>query len=266
MTYRAPVTEMRFLLDHVLGAGRLAETERFAEATPETVEAILDGAAKLSEDVLAPLRRAGDLQPARLENGVVRTTPGFPEAYRAIAEGGWIGIAANPEFGGMGLPMTLVTCVNEMMSASNMALGLCPLLTLGQIEALEHHAEDALKALYLPKLVAGEWTGTMNLTEPQAGSDVGAVRTKAEPNGDGTYAVSGQKIFISWGDHDVAENVCHLVLARLPDGAPGTKGISLFIVPKRIPDADGRPGVANGVRVVSLEHKMGIHGSPTCVM
>ena len=266
MTYRAPVSEMRFLLDHVLGAGRLAETERFAEATPETVEAVLGEAARLAEDVLAPLRRAGDLEPARLENGVVRATPGFAAAYRTLAEGGWVGIAADPEHGGMGLPVVLLTCLNEMCSGANLALSLCPLLTQGQIEALEHHAPEAVRATFLPKLVAGDWTGTMNLTEPQAGSDVGAVRTRAEPNGDGTYAVSGQKIFISWGDHDVAENVCHLVLARLPDGAPGTRGISLFLVPKFVPDADGRPGVANGVRALSLEHKMGLHGSPTCVM
>ena len=248
MTYRAPVSEMRFLLDHVLDADRLAATERFAEATPETVEAILGEAAKLAEDVLAPLRRAGDLEPARLENGVVRTTPGFAEAYRALAEGGWVGIAADPEFGGMGLPVVLLTCLNEMCSGANLALGLCPLLTQGQIEALEHHAPDEVKARFLPKLVEGSWTGTMNLTEPQAGSDVGAVRTRAEPDGDGTYKVTGQKIFISWGDHDVAENVCHLVLARLPDASPGTKGISLFLVPKLLPDAEGRPGVANGVQ------------------
>jgi acyl-CoA dehydrogenase len=266
MSYRAPVAEMRFLLDRVLGAGRLAETERFAEATPETVEAVLGEAARLAEDVLAPLRRAGDLAPARLENGVVRTTPGFAEAYRALAEGGWVGIAAAPEFGGMGLPVVLLTCLNEMCSGANLALGLCPLLTQGQIEALEHHAPDEVKARFLPKLVEGRWAGTMNLTEPQAGSDVGAIRTRAEADGDGTYKLTGQKIFISWGDHDVAENVCHLVLARLPDAAPGTKGISLFLVPKLLPDAEGRPGVANGVRALSLEHKMGLHGSPTCVM
>ncbi len=266
MTYRAPVSEMRFLLDHVLGADRLAGTERYAEATPETVEAILGEAAKLAEEVLAPLRRAGDLEGARLENGVVRATPGFAEAYGRLAEGGWVGIAADPEHGGMGLPVILLTCLNEMCSAANIALSLAPLLTQGQIEALEHHAPDAVKAVFLPKLVAGAWTGTMNLTEPQAGSDVGAIRTRAEANGDGTFAVTGQKIFISWGDHDMAENVCHLVLARLPDAVPGTRGISLFLVPKFVPDEDGRPGVANGVRALSLEHKMGLHGSPTCVM
>jgi alkylation response protein AidB-like acyl-CoA dehydrogenase len=261
MTYRAPLAEMRFVLDKVLDAGRLAETERFAEASPETVEAVLSEAARLAEDVLAPLRRAGDLEPARLENGLVRTTPGFAAAYAALAEGGWVGLAASPAHGGMGLPMTVATCVNEMFAGANLALSLCPLLTQGQIEALEHHASDEIKARVLPNLVAGRWTGTMNLTEPQAGSDVGAVRTRAEARGDGTYAITGQKIFISWGDHDVAENVCHMVLARLPDAPPGTRGISLFLVPKLLPD-----GVANAVRAISLEHKMGLHGSPTCVM
>src|SRR5690606_4325308 len=162
------------------------------------------------------------------------------------------GLSATPDHGGMGLPLTLNTVMNEMMSGANLALQLCPLLSQGQIEALEHHASDALKELYLPKLISGEWTGTMNLTEPQAGSDVGALRTKAEDNGDGTFAITGQKIFITWGDHDVAENVCHLVLARLPDGAPGTRGISLFMVPKLIPDAAGNPGERNSLRVVSL--------------
>ncbi len=266
MSYTAPVAEMRFLIDEVLGGARLAETARFAEATPETVEAILTGAARLAEEVMAPLRRAGDLEPARLENGVVRTTPGFAEAYRAIAEGGWVGLTADPQYGGMGLPMILLTCVNEMMAGANLALSLAPLLTHGAIEALQAHGDEALKALCLPKLASGEWTGTMNLTEPQAGSDVGALRTRAEPNGDGSFAVTGQKIYITWGDHDVAENICHMVLARLPDAAPGTKGISLFMVPKYLPDEAGRPGRANSLRAVSLEHKMGLHGSPTCVM
>jgi hypothetical protein len=266
MPYRAPVSEMRFLLERVLGAERLAGTARFAEATPDTMEAILTEAARLAEDVLAPTRRAGDLHPARLENGVVRASPGFAEAYGAFAAGGWVGMAADPAHGGMGLPVTLTTCVNEMASAANLALSICPLLTQGQIEALEHHASDAMKAVYLPRLASGEWTGTMNLTEPQAGTDVGAVRARAEPDGEGGFAVTGQKIYISYGDHDMAANVCHLVLARLPDAPEGTRGISLFLVPKRIPDAEGRPGVANRVRVISLEHKLGLHGSPTCVM
>ena len=266
MPYRAPLADVRFILDHVVPVAAVAATERFAEATPDLAEAVLTEAARLCDTVMAPLRRAGDQTPARLENGVVRSTPGFAEAFRQIADGGWIGVSAPAEYGGMGLPQMLNMAIHDMMSGANLALELNPLLTQGQVEALEHHASDAIKALYLPKLISGEWSGTMNLTEPQAGSDVGALRTKAEPNGDGTHAVTGQKIFISWGDCDMTENVCHLVLARLPGARPGTKGISLFLVPKFIPDENGRPGRRNGVNVVSLEHKLGLHGSPTCVM
>jgi len=266
MPYRAPISDFRFVLDHVVNFGQVTATARFAEATPETVEAILTEAARLAENVLAPLQRAGDRNPARLENGVVRTSPGFAAGYRAIVEGGWVSIAASPEFGGMGLPMALTTAVNEMMGSACLSLQLNPLMTQGQIEALEHHASPALKALYIPRLISGEWCGTMNLTEPQAGSDVGALRTSATPNGDGSYAITGQKIFITWADNDFTANVCHLVLARLPDGAAGTKGISLFMVPKFIPDAAGNPGARNRLAVVSLEHKLGLHGSPTAVM
>ncbi|MBB5516977.1 hypothetical protein FHS89_003021 [Rubricella aquisinus] len=266
MTYQAPVADIQFTLTHVIGASALAETERFAEATEDMSEAILTEAAKLTESVLAPLQRPGDLHPARLENGVVRCSPGYAQGYQAIAEGGWVGINADPDFGGMGLPMTLTTAVGEMMNSACLSLALNPLMTQGQIEALEAHASDEIKALYLPKLITGEWTGTMNLTEPQAGSDVGALTTKAVPNSDGTYAISGQKIYISWGDHDLAENICHLVLARLPGAPMGTKGISLFIVPKYLPDGDGKPGVTNRLNPVSLEHKMGLGGSPTAVM
>lgn len=266
MPFAAPLHDFRLLLSDITGFDQVQTTDRFAEATPDTVNAILTEAARLSDEVLAPLQRAGDLHPARLENGVVRTSPGFAEGFRAIAAGGWMGISADPEHGGMGLPHTLATAVNDMMSGACLALQLNPLMSQGQIEALEHHASDDLKALCLPRLIAGDWCGTMNLTEPQAGSDVGALRTRAEPNSDGTYALTGQKIYISWGDNDFAENVCHLVLARLPDGAPGTKGISLFLVPKFIPDEQGNPGPANSLRVVSLEHKMGLHGSPTAVM
>ncbi len=266
MPYRAPVSDFRFLMDHVVGFHDVAATDRFAESTPDMVDAILTEAAKMCEEILAPLNRSGDLHPAHLENGVVRTSPGFGDGYKAIAEGGWIGMSASPEVGGMGLPMTLTTTVNEMMSSACLALQLNPLMTQGQIEALEHHASDAIKETYLPKLISGEWCGTMNLTEPQAGSDVGALRSKAEPNGDGSYAITGQKIYISWADNDFTENVCHLVLARLPDGVAGTKGISLFMVPKFIPDEAGNPGKQNDLRVVSLEHKMGLHGSPTAVM
>lgn len=266
MPYKAPLDEYQFLFDHIVGFSKVTQTDRFTETTPDLVSAILGEAGKLCEEVLAPVQRAGDRHPALLENGVVRTSPGYAEAYNAIAEGGWVSIAAGPDYGGMGLPMTLTTAVNEMMSAACLSLQLNPLMTQGQIEALEHHASDEIKAVYLPKLISGKWCGTMNLTEPQAGSDVGALRSTAKENGDGTYAITGQKIYISWGDNDFSENVCHLVLARLPDGVPGTKGISLFLVPKRLPDENGDAGIANSLKVVSLEHKMGLHGSPTAVM
>ena len=266
MSYRAPVTEYQFLFDHVVGLDQVSATERFGEATPDVTTAILIEAGRMCEEVMAPLQRAGDEHPAVVENGVVRCSPGYVEGYRAIAEGGWVSIAASPEYGGMGLPMAVTTAVNEMMSAACLSLQLCPLMTQGQIEALEHHASDEIKRLYLPKLISGAWCGTMNLTEPQAGSDVGALSSKAVPNGDGSYAITGQKIYISWGDSDVVENICHLVLARLPNSVPGTKGISLFLVPKFVPDASGNPGIANQLKVVGLEHKMGLHGSPTCVM
>ncbi len=266
MPYRAPADEIRFILDHVVKFNDVTATDRFAEATPETVGAILSEAAKLSDGVLAPLQRGGDTHGAVLEDGIVRTAPGFAQAYARIAEGGWIGIAGDPAHGGMGLPFTLAAAVNDMVSGALLSLGLNPLLTQGQIEALEVHASEEMKALYLPKLISGAWTGTMNLTEPQAGSDVGALSTRAAANGDGTFAITGQKIFISWGDHDFGGNICHLVLARLAGAPGGTKGISLFMVPKLIPDADGNPGARNALRVVSLEHKLGLHASPTCVM
>ncbi|SLN65614.1 Acryloyl-CoA reductase (NADH) [Falsiruegeria litorea R37] len=266
MPYRAPVTDYQFLLRHVAGFDQIAGTEKFSEASDDVVDAILTEAGKMCEEVMSPLQRPGDLEPARLENGVVRTSPGYSDGWKAISEGGWIGMSGDPEYGGMGLPMTVTTAVNEMMSAACLSLQLAPLMSQGQIEAMEHHASDAIKELFLPKLMSGEWSGTMNLTEPQAGSDVGALSSKAVDNGDGSFAVTGQKIYISWGDNDFAGNVCHLVLARLPDGVPGTKGISLFIVPKHLPDDNGEAGVANSLKVVSLEHKMGLHGSPTCVM
>jgi len=266
MPYTSPAQDIYFTLSQVLDFKSIQGTDRFADATDETTRAILTEAARLCDDVLAPLNRAGDTHPARLENGIVRTSPGFSDGYRAIADGGWVGIASSPEFGGMGLPLTLATAVNDMMAGACLSLQLNPLMTQGQIEALEKHASDALKELYLPKLISGAWNGTMNLTEPQAGSDVGALTTKATPNDDGTYAITGQKIYISWGDNDFTGNVCHLVLARLPDAAPGTKGISLFMVPKWLPNADGTAGAANALRVVSLEHKTGLHGSPTAVM
>jgi len=266
MPYRSTVGDYQFLFDHVVGFENVVATERFAEATADTVSAILSEAGKMCEEVLSPLQRNGDLHPAVLENGVVRTSPGYADAWTQISEGGWVAMSGPTEYGGMGLPYTVATAVNEMIGASCLSLQLLPLMTQGQAEALEHHASDEIKEFYLPKLMSGEWSGTMNLTEPQAGSDVGALTTKAEPNGDGTYAITGQKIYISWGDADFMPNICHLVLARLPDAGPGTKGISLFLVPKKLPDANGNPGVANDLKVVSLEHKMGLHGSPTCVM
>ena len=264
--YAAQLKDIRFTLDHMVDAGKLEQTELFAEAGVETRDAVLTEAGKLCEGALAPLNRVGDLQGSRLENGVVRTPDGFKEAYAEIAGGGWVAMAASPEHGGMGLPLTYQSAVNEMMSSACLSISLNPLMTQGHIEALEAHASPELQRIYLPKLLSGEWTGTMNLTEPQAGSDVGALSTRAVPNGDGTYAITGGKIWISWGDHDMARNVSHLVLARLPDAPPGVKGISLFIVPKLIPDADGEPGARNDLKVVSLDHKLGLHASPTCVM
>ncbi|MDV7144791.1 acyl-CoA dehydrogenase [Tropicimonas sp. TH_r6] len=266
MPFRAPLTDFHFLLENVVGFGQLRETDRFAEATEDMTAAILTEAGKLCEEVIAPVNRAGDEHHSVLENGRVRGAPGFAEAFKAIAEGGWVSVSAPVEQGGMGLPLTLQTAINDMMSSACLALQLQPLLTQGQIEALSAHASDEIKALYLPKLISGEWSGTMNLTEAGAGSDVGALTTKAEPNGDGTYSITGQKIFITWGDCDFVGNVCHLVLARLPEAQPGTKGISLFMVPRELPDDAGNPGLANSLKVVSIEHKLGIHGSPTCVM
>jgi alkylation response protein AidB-like acyl-CoA dehydrogenase len=264
MTYRAPVRDLAFALKHVAGFDRLAAA--FPEADADTVQAVLEAAGAFASEVLAPINRAGDLVGAKLENGVVRAAPGFADAYRQFAQGGWTSLAAAPEHGGQGLPKTLEVAVLEMVQAANMAFGLCPMLSLGAIEALAHHGSDRQKALYLPRLVSGEWTGTMNLTEPQAGSDLGALTTLATPDGDGAYTLSGQKIFITWGDHDAADNILHLVLARTPDAPPGVKGISLFLAPKVMVEESGALGAANAVRVGGLEHKLGIHGSPTCVM
>jgi acyl-CoA dehydrogenase len=261
MPYRAPIDEYLFLLTHVAGFAAVSRTEKFADATPDMMAAILTETARLADDVLAPLNRIGDQHHATLENGIVRVPPGFAPAYGKLADAGLIGLAAAPENGGLGLPTALASVINDMLSGSCMALHLAYLMTLGQIEALEHHASDAMRAQYLPHLIAGDWTATMNLTEPQAGTDLGAIRTRAEPAEEGTYRVTGQKIYITWADNDFAANVCHLVLARLPDAPAGSKGISLFMVPKIL--ADGTP---NALRVVSLERKLGLHGSPTAVM
>jgi len=265
--YVAPLAEMRFVLTGLAGLDEVAALPGYADATPETVGAILEEAGKFATGVLDPLNRSGDREGVRLdEDGIVTTPSGFREAYRQFCELGWNGLAKNPEFGGQGMPQLVAAAVDEMWNASNMAFELCPMLTAGAIEAIERNASDELKQLYLPKMVAGEWTGTMNLTEPQAGSDLAAVRTRAVPQADGTYRLYGSKIFITYGEHDYTENIVHLVLARTPDAPPGTKGISLFVVPKVLVNPDGSLGARNDVRCVSLEHKLGIHASPTAVL
>ncbi|HVN02146.1 MAG TPA: acyl-CoA dehydrogenase [Caulobacteraceae bacterium] len=264
MTYKAPVRDLAFALEEAAGYGRLAGA--FPDADAETVAAVLDGAGQFAADVLAPLNRSGDQAGARCENGKVTAAAGFADAYRLFAQGGWNGLAADAEYGGQGMPKAVEIAVFEILQAANLSFGLCPMLTLGAIEAIEKNGSQQQKALYLPKLVSGEWTGTMNLTEPQAGSDLGALTTRAEPDGDGGWRLTGQKIFITWGEHDMADNIVHLVLARLPNAPPGSRGISLFLAPKRLVGADGTAGEANGVSCASIEHKLGIHGSPTCVM
>ena len=264
--YAAPLADMNFVLRHLVGLDRLAALPGRGETTPELVEAVLDEAGRLAGEVIAPLNVPGDREGARLDNGVVRTAPGFREAYAQYRDGGWNALPFEGEWGGQDLPWAVAMAVQEMWQSSSMAFGLCPVLNQAAVEALQAHGTDEQKRVYLPKLVSGLWTGTMNLTEPQAGSDVGAVRTRAEPQGDGTWRITGQKIFITYGDHDMAENIVHLVLARTPGAPAGVKGISLFLVPKLLPDADGTPGARNDLRCVSLEHKLGIHASPTCVM
>jgi alkylation response protein AidB-like acyl-CoA dehydrogenase len=266
MSFRAPTRDILFSLTEAAGFSALPETKAFAEVDLDTVEAVLQGAAAMADDVLAPLNRAGDQVGAKFENGQVRAAPGFADAYRQYREGGWTSLAAETEHGGQGLPKALSIAVFEMVHAANMAFGLCPMLSEAAIEALSVHGTDRQKALYLPKIVSGEWTGTMNLTEPQAGSDLALLTTRAERDGEGGYRITGQKIYITWGDHDAADNICHLVLARLPDAPPGVKGISLFLAPKRLVDEEGKAGVANALHPASIEHKLGIHGSPTCVM
>ncbi|WP_423920141.1 acyl-CoA dehydrogenase C-terminal domain-containing protein [Caballeronia sp.] len=263
--YIAPLRDMRFVMTELAGLGELSSLPGFEEVTPELAEAVLDEAARLATEVLAPLNKSGDEQGARLTKDGVVAADGFAKAYRQFAEGGWSGLAGDPDFGGQGLPELLNAATVEMWNSSNMAFALCPLLTAGATEALRQHGSEELKGRYLPNLVSGKWTGTMNLTEPQAGSDLAAVRTKAVPEGD-HYRLSGQKIFITWGDHDMTDNVIHLVLARTPDAPEGVRGISLFLVPKFLLNADGAAGQRNDVHCVSLEHKLGIHASPTCVM
>ena len=265
MTYAARLDEMRFVLKHLAGLPEIATFAGFEEAEPELVEAILTEAARFAGEVLAPLNATGDRQGVRWVDGKVSTPDGFPAAYRQFIEAGWHGMPASPEIGGQGMPTVVSGAVAEMWKSSNLAFSLCQMLTMGAVAALAHHASDAIQQRFLPKMVAGEWTGTMNLTEPQAGSDLSTIRTRAEPDGD-HYRLFGSKIFISWGEHDLAENIIHLVLARLPDGPPGTRGISLFVAPKFLVNPDGSLGVRNDLVCSSLEHKLGIHGSPTAVM
>ncbi len=265
MSYTHPYQDAEFVLRYVVDFDALCADAALEEVNTDLAVAVLDEAAKLGAEVLAPLNRAGDLNPARLGEAGVEQSPGFKEAYQQFAESGWQSLTVAEEYGGQNLPHVLGTAVNEIWQSANLAWGLCPLLTQGAMESIAHHASDALKEAYLPKMAAGEWTGTMNLTEPDAGSDLAVVKTKAIPEGQ-HYRVSGQKIFITWGDHQMTPNIIHLVLARLPDAPAGVKGISLFIVPKFLLDDSGEPGERNTVNCLSLEHKLGIHGSPTCVM
>ena len=264
--YVAPLKDIRFVMQELAGLDQVIALPGCEEASPDVIDAILDEAAKFAGAVLSPLNRVGDREGAKWKDTVVTTSPGFKEAYRQFVDNGWNGLGCDPEFGGQGLPKLLSTAVSEMWKAANHAFSLCPMLTQGAIEALMIAGTDAQKAAYLPNLVSGEWTGTMNLTEPSAGSDLAAVRSRAEPVGDGTFRIFGQKIFITYGEHDMTDNIVHLVLARTPNAPEGVKGISLFVVPKFMLNADGSLGERNDVFCVSIEHKLGIHGSPTAVL
>ncbi len=266
MTYRAPVRDLAFTLQAVAGIDQVAATGAFPDYDADLMGAVLEAAAQFSEGVLAPLNRIGDLKGSTWADGAVTAAPGFADAYRQFAEGGWTGLSAPVHAGGQQLPKALELAAYETVHAACMAFGLCPMLSLATIEALESHGTDRQKEVYLTRLVSGEWTGAMVLTEPQAGSDLGALTATATPNGDGTFSLNGQKIFITWGDHDATDNIIHMVLARLPDAPPGPKGISLFLASKFLLNEDGSLGPRNGFRAVGVEHKLGIHASPTCVM
>jgi alkylation response protein AidB-like acyl-CoA dehydrogenase len=263
--YTAPLKDMRFVLNELAGLSEVAKLPGYEEATPDTVDAILEEAARFASEVLDPLNHSGDQEGSKWADGEVRTPKGFRDAYRKFAEGGWNALPFEPGWGGQGLPKLVATPVDEMWTSANMSFSLCPLLTQGAVHALALRGSQALQQTYIPRMVAGEWTGTMNLTEPQAGSDLALVKTKAVKHGD-HYRISGQKIFITYGEHDLAKQIVHLVLARTPEAPEGTKGISLFVVPKFLVEPDGSLGERNGARCASLEHKLGIHASPTAVM
>jgi alkylation response protein AidB-like acyl-CoA dehydrogenase len=265
-SYKAPLEDMRFVMHELYDSKTIAELPGCAEFTPELLDSVLEEAAKLSEEVLFPINQTGDLEGCTYENGVVRTPSGFKAAYDAFREGGWTAMASAPEFGGQGLPVASSIFVEEMLCSSNMSFGLYPGLTHGAYLSLYHHGSEEQKQTYLPKMVSGEWSGTMCLTEPHCGTDLGLLRTKAVPNEDGSYSITGSKIFISAGEHDLTENIIHLVLARLPDAPPGVKGISLFVVPKFLVKEDGTPGARNGVVCTNIEHKMGLKASATCAL
>jgi acyl-CoA dehydrogenase len=266
MTYQSPVADILFSLEHVAGLDAEIGAGLFGDLDWETVASVIGEAGRFATEAIAPLNRAGDLEGARYENGRVTSPPGFREVYRRWAEAGWAGVTASPEYGGMGLPHAVNFACTEIWNGASMGFALCPLLSEGALGALNAHGSPALRETYMGKMISGEWTGTMNLTEPQAGSDLNAVKTRAERAGDGTYRVFGQKIFITYGEHDLADNIVHLVLARLPDAPPGTRGLSLFLVPKFLVKPDGSLGARNDARCASIEHKLGIHASPTCVM
>ncbi len=263
--YQAPLRDMQFVISQLTNLSNINKLPEFEDATEDLVADVLEQAGLLASEVFSPLNQPGDEHGTFIENGVVVSPPGFAEAYQQFSDNGWQGIGQSTEFGGQGLPYLLHSAVAEMWGSANLSLALCPLLTSGAIEAINTHASDELKQRYLPRMVSGEWSGTMNLTEPQAGTDLAAIRTRAERDGD-HYRIKGQKIFITWGAHEMAKNIVHLVLARLPDAPEGVKGISLFLVPKYLPNAEGNPDEHNDLKVVSLESKLGIHASPTCVM
>jgi len=266
MTFATPVRDMRFVLDHAAGFSALEASGAFPALSDDLADVVLEEMGKFCDQILAPLNEGSDTQGAVLENGVVRTSPGFKDAYNHYVEGGWNSLAFPEAHGGQALPATLANVLVDAMNGACMSFAIGTTLTTGAVKAILHAGTDEQKEHYLEKMVSGEWTGTMNLTEPQAGSDLAAIRTKAEPVGDGRYKISGQKIFITYGDHDLADNIVHLVLARLPDAPPGTAGISMFLVPKFHLKDDGTPGPHNDVHAIKLEEKMGLHGSPTCVM